>query len=79
MPTYTFENTDTNEVFDLMMTMSSREDYLKNNPHIKQLISAPKIVRDVGLSGVKTDSGFKEALSKVKAAHKINKIPSHLL
>ena len=32
MPTYTFRNKDTGETFDQFMTMSSREQYMKDNP-----------------------------------------------
>ena len=33
-------NTKTGKVFTEYMSMSEREDYLKNNPHIKQLINS---------------------------------------
>ncbi len=45
---------------------------------VNYMISAPKIVSDVGTQGAvgKTDSGWKEVLSKVKETHTINNIRS---
>ena len=34
MPLYTFRDMNTGEQFDEMMSISSREEYLKDNPHI---------------------------------------------
>ena len=80
MPTYNFENTETGEVQELVMTMANKDKYLTENPHIKQVILAmPRIVRNVGLTGVKTDSGFKEALAKVNEKLPVNNIPKRLL
>ena len=53
---------------DLDRSVASIEKYLKKNPHIKQVIGAPNIVGGVG-DRVKTDSGFKEVLSKIGDAH----------
>ena len=36
MPIYTFENTKTKKVYDEMMSISEKEEYLKKNKHIKQ-------------------------------------------
>ena len=44
MPTYTFENTKTGKVYDEYMSISERETYLEQNPHIKQLINKINIV-----------------------------------
>ena len=68
MPNYTFEDTNTGEIHELTMRISERDDYVKDNPHMKQLItSAPMIVS--GWGGIKTDDGFKEVLSKAAEAH----------
>jgi len=66
MPTYNFLNTETGEEFESFMKISEREDYLKNNLHIKPLLTAPAIISGVG--GSSSDSklgGFKEVLQKV--------------
>ena len=68
MPTYTFENTENGDVFELTMPISERDEYVKCNPIMKQLITgAPMIVS--GHGGIKTDNGFKEVLSKAAEAH----------
>jgi len=45
------------------------ELYLKKNKHIKQVIKGINIVASVGNRTTKTDSGFKEVLSKIGEAH----------
>ena len=69
MPTYDFENTETGEVFDEMMTMSAREQYLKDNPHIRQLVSGINIVSGVAGKSYRQDSGWKDNLSRIAEAH----------
>ena len=64
MPLYDFQDTETGEVFELQLKLSEREEFLKANPNVKQLLSAPRIVS--GVDGLrKVDDGFKEVLSKV--------------
>lgn len=42
MPTYTFKNTETEEIFDKMMKISEYDEFLKNNPNvIRHHASAP--------------------------------------
>ena len=36
MPTYDFLNTETNEVEEHFMTISQKEQFLNDNPHMKQ-------------------------------------------
>ncbi len=72
MPTYEFLNSETGEEFERLMSISAREDYLKENPHIVPVISAPTIVSGVSTSNSrqgKVPDGFKEVLSKVAEAH----------
>lgn len=72
MPTYDFLNTQSGEQFERLMTISAREDYLKENPHIQPIVSAPMLVTAVSTSnfkGNKIPDGFKEVLSKVAEAH----------
>ena len=47
MPQYTFEDTKNGKEFDLFMTMDKKEDYLKNNTHIRQVICKVNIVAGV--------------------------------
>lgn len=39
MPQYKFENTESGEVWEEFMSISGRERYLEENPHIKQLVN----------------------------------------
>ena len=68
MPTYQFYDNQTGEQFDAFMKISEREDYLKNNPHIRPIISAPALVTGVSTTN-KVPDGFKEVLSKASEAH----------
>lgn len=70
MPTYTFLNTDSGEVFTTIMSIAEREDYLKANPHIQQqLISAPALGDSIRLGLKKPDNGFRDRLKEIKKAH----------
>ena len=69
MPIYTFINKNTNKEFDEMMTISEMEKYIKKNKHIKQVIKGINIVASVGSRTMKTDSGWKDTLSKIAEAH----------
>jgi hypothetical protein len=69
MPTYDFLNTKTGEEFESFMSMSAREQYLKDNPHIQQILGATSTVSGVSITG-KVPDGFKEVLAKVTENHK---------
>ena len=70
------ENTETGEKFEITMSMSEREKYLEDNPHMKQIFTkAPAYAGDnVRLTGPKPDGGFKEVLSHIKSKHKYSTI-----
>lgn len=65
MPTYTFKRISTEEVWTEFMSMSDREELLKD-PDIEQVIAAPSII-----SGVtkKPDDGFNDVLKRIKSHH----------
>ena len=64
MPLYEFEDTETGERFELLLKISEREDFLKANPNVKSVMSAPMIVG--GVDGLrKVDDGFNEVLQKI--------------
>ena len=60
-------NNDTVEEVTEMMSMSAREEYLKNNPHMTQQIKSLNMVSMVG--GIKNDGGWNENLSRIAEAH----------
>jgi hypothetical protein len=68
MPRYDFLNTETNEIEEHMMSHTKLDEFKENNPHLKQQISAFNIVGGTG-DRIKTDSGFKEVLSRIGDAH----------
>lgn len=67
MPTYTFQNTDTGEVFDKVLRISEKDNFLKDNPNLKSVVTGINIVAGVG--SIKSDSGWKENLSRIAEAH----------
>jgi hypothetical protein len=64
MPTYTFRDKNTLEQFDKFLSISAREEYLNQNPHIESVITAPAIGDSVRL-GRGRDAGFKDVLQKI--------------
>lgn len=66
MPKYTFENTQTGEIYEDFMTISSMETLLAENPHIRQVPGAPQIVSGVASARNKPDSGFRDLLKTIK-------------
>ena len=69
MPTYDFYNKETGETFERFMSISAREEFLKENPHIEQVLGATATVGGVSITG-KVPDGFKEVLAKVSEKHK---------
>lgn len=65
MPLYDFKNKDTGETFEKMMSISAKEEYLKDNPNIESVLGMPPLIDPVRLGIRKTDSGFKEVLQRI--------------
>jgi len=66
MPTYKFKDTNSGEEFEKFMSMSIREPFLKDNPHLEQMIAGVPMIGDpVNMGVTKRDSGFKEVLQKI--------------
>jgi len=67
MPTYTFIDKSTEEVFDVIISMRDYDEYLKEHPHHERYFDqAPLLISGHGL---RTDDGFKEVLTKISEAH----------
>jgi hypothetical protein len=67
MPMYSFHDTKTDEIYDMLMKIADRETYLKTNPHIKQIITkAPSIGDAHRLGVVKTPDSFNSLLKHIK-------------
>ena len=69
MPIYTFENKETEEQFDMMMAIADKEKWLKKNPHMKQVITAPNLNFGGVGDRTKPTSGFKDVLSRIGEAN----------
>ena len=76
MPIYTFRNRDTGEEHERFMSISAREDYLRENPHLDTVIGKVNIVHETG-TNLKVSDGFREVLSKIKDTYKVNKIKDY--
>ena len=71
MPTYTFRDSDGYEWTDVL-SMSEREVYLTENPHITQIHRTINIVGGVG--GLQNDVGWQENLSRISEAHPMSNL-----
>ena len=69
MPIYDFQNIETEEVETHMMKIADKEQFLKDNPHLKQVIlSAPGIDYDGGKSVLdRAGAGWKEVQDRIKS------------
>jgi hypothetical protein len=64
MPTYDFRNKETGEVFEKIMRIAEKEQYLLDNPQLEQTITtAPAFAGDH--ITIKKDTGFKEVLQRI--------------
>lgn len=67
MPTYTMRNAQTGETKEMILSLGEREALLAEGEWTQEL-SKPRIVSGLGASVVgKTDSGWKDVLSKIKS------------
>ena len=70
MPTYDFKNVDTGEVTELVMSISMMEQYCKDNPNMKQVISTSSnniISNKDGSVLTKAGDGWKEVQDRIKS------------
>ncbi len=71
MPTYTFRDTETDEVFDVFMSIGDMPKYLEAHPAHERYFgtdSAPTVVSGVSVKD-RRDDGFKEVMSRIAEAH----------
>lgn len=68
MPIYDFKNTETGEIEEnRIMSISQREQYLKDNPHMTpHIASAPPIGDPIKLGVTKTPDSFNDLLKTIK-------------
>jgi len=66
MPSYNFINNKNGEEFTEFFTISGKEEYLLNNPHIEQTVSTVNIVDPYSIGKLKVDKEFRSLLRQVK-------------
>ena len=64
MPTYQFHDTLNDEIVEIFMSISLREEFMQEHPHMEPIMQAPSIVSGVSLTN-KVPDGFKDVLSKI--------------
>lgn len=66
MPTYSFKNLTTHEVFDKLMKYSDKQPFLQDNPNLTEVFTgAPALGDTIRMGMRKPDEGFREILAKV--------------
>ena len=70
MPLYDFRDVNTQEIFTKSMSMSAKEQYLVENPHIEQIHLGMAAVGDAARMGLlKPDANFRDRLKEIKKHH----------
>ena len=71
MPTYNFRNKETDEEFEIQMSIAELDKYKEDNPHLEQFLTrAPAISGGiVGIGRMKNDDGWREMQSRIAEAH----------
>jgi|TARA_B100001059_G_scaffold14803_1_gene12037 hypothetical protein len=69
MPTYRFKDHHTGEVWEELMMISEMEEFIKTDTIELLPPTQMNIVSSVGSVDSKTDSGWKEVMSKISEAH----------
>ena len=71
IPTYCFRNKSTGEVTEKLMSYSSRQGYLEQNPDLEVIVGgAPALGDPVRLGLKKPDAGFRDVLKNIKSKHR---------
>lgn len=76
MPTYVFRNINTGEEFEKFMSISARDEYLRENPHLDSVIGLTGIVHETG-TNLRVSDGFREVMSKIKSTYRVNSIKDY--
>lgn len=67
MPTYTVKDVNNGTEQEMICSWNDLEKLLKENPNLKQVLSAPKIVSSVsGNRDLKVPEGFKDMQRQIK-------------
>ncbi len=72
MPTYSFQDKQTQEVFDkFFKSISAKDKFVEENPHLEQIhTSGVGLVDPIRLGLRKPDDAFRDKLKEIKRAHR---------
>lgn len=76
MPNYTFIDNKTGEEIEKFMSISERDEFIKNNPQLTQKLTTPAIGDPVRQGITKTPDGFQQLLNNARKKHKHSTIQS---
>ena len=68
MPTYTFKNIKTGKIWEETISISARDEMVKN-PEIEQIIDTAPSMSYKG-TRTKPDQNFRDVLKKIKSKHR---------
>ena len=75
MPTYLFYDKTTDQQYEMFLSISERDKYLADNPHVEQLVNGfPGTVDPTRLGLRKPDNGFRDRLKEIKKSHRKSSI-----
>jgi predicted nucleic acid-binding Zn ribbon protein len=66
MPTYTFKDENTGEVFDKFMKISELDTFREENPHLKNIIHAPELISGGKSAHAMAGSEWNDHLNRMK-------------
>lgn len=69
MPIYNMRNTETQEVTEVWLKMAEREQYLLDNPHMKQEITQVNMACPIRMGVTKPHSALTDKIKSIKKAH----------
>lgn len=69
MPNYTFEDKETGQQWILLLSIADKEQYLSDNPNVKQVLTAAAFGDPVRLGIRKPDTNFRDVLKEIKSHH----------
>lgn len=80
MPNYNFMNEETGEQFtEFFKSYEAKQEYLKENPHIKAMVSAVSFIGGVSMDSGRLPDGFKDRMREMKKKHPTSKAVDHLI
>lgn len=79
MPTYTFQNKNTDEQWDSVMTYSQMKEYVEKNPEIIHIMGTPSFIGGVSTDSGRLPEGFKDRMRLLKQQNPTSKAVDHLI